>query len=212
MRNPKYALAAGGAFLALTAVLTTGSPRTATGQNGKGGPDVRVINTPQEPLPVALQGSAKLDTTNPIPVSVQGPVQVGAQNPLPVRDVDNPGLNPFHGAVTVEVHDGEDSGFAVIATSPAGKRLVIDHVSALADLGAGQAPIVSMLIEQTGIEPSHYIAFAQHIEATGQFIASQPIDFAVGPGQQAHVVFVRRGGVSGGASCSVLVTGHLVSL
>ncbi len=53
-------------------------------------------------------------------------------SPVPVRDVDNPARQPFQAQAVGGFADGASStGDITIATVPAGKRLVIEHVSAL---------------------------------------------------------------------------------
>src|SRR5438094_7734660 len=53
-------------------------------------------------------------------------------SPVQVRDVDNPAKQPFQAEVVGGFADGASStGDITIATVPAGKRLVIEHVSAL---------------------------------------------------------------------------------
>jgi hypothetical protein len=69
------------------------------------GPDVRVVNKPNEPVRVSLQGSAQIDTSSPIPV----------------RDVDRLAREPVQFALFVP---GPNS-----FTVPNGKRLVIEFVS-----------------------------------------------------------------------------------
>ena len=52
-------------------------------------------------------------------------------SPVPMRDVDNPARQPFQAQVRGGFADGASStGDITIATVPAGKRLVIEHVSA----------------------------------------------------------------------------------
>jgi hypothetical protein len=73
--------------------------------------NVKVVNTESEPVPV----------TGTVSVSNLG------GTPLPVRDVDNPARQPFQASI-IEPPLGTPN--PVFFTVPAGKRLVIEYVSA----------------------------------------------------------------------------------
>src|SRR5207244_995932 len=56
-------------------------------------------------------------------------------SPVPIRDVDNPARQPFHAEAVGEFADGASiTGGILIPTVPAGKRLVIEHLSAFAHM------------------------------------------------------------------------------
>ena len=143
MRNPKYPLIALGAYLALigTFALTTSAPGYT---QGNGGPDVRVVNTPEQPVPVKLQTSA------PIPVSIQGTAQIDTSSPLPVRDVDNLRQQP------VQRHLDTQSLFYTV---PAGKRLVIEHVSGSAFADESDRLFVHIRTFAGGSDVRHHLPF-----------------------------------------------------
>jgi hypothetical protein len=69
---------------------------------------------------------------NPAP-SIAGPptqnVQVVNTAPVPTRDADNPARQPFHATRFFSMTTGEPDQTATIPV-PAGKRLIIEHVSA----------------------------------------------------------------------------------
>jgi hypothetical protein len=120
MRHPKYPLLALGAYLALIGVFAISTAIPGQTQGGKpNGPDVRVVNTGAEAVPISIQGTAQIDTSSPIPV----------------HDVDNVAQEPFHAAFTD----------AVPLTVPSGKRLVIEHVSGFA--GVFEAVTLAVSIE-----------------------------------------------------------------
>lgn len=60
MRNPKKLFAGTAAYLALVATLTLTTPSTGHAQSARQtGPDVRVVNTPDQPIPVVLPNVTK---------------------------------------------------------------------------------------------------------------------------------------------------------
>src|SRR5262245_32645813 len=107
-RNYLTAAATGAAIMAASALA---GPAQAQKDNPPGH-DVRVINKPSEPVPVTQQGAIKIDTSTP----------------LPVRDVDRSAQEPVH--ILLQIEPNKASEYAV----PAGKRLVIEHVSGLAQV------------------------------------------------------------------------------
>src|SRR5437762_3252684 len=116
MRHPKYPLFAIVAYLALTGVLAISTARPGHTQAGHPpGPDVRVVNTTTEPVPVTLQ------SPNPVPVRLQGSATIDTTNPIPVRDVDRHPQEPVQFSLFMPGPGGS-------YTVPAGKRLVIEYV------------------------------------------------------------------------------------
>lgn len=86
------------------------------------GPDVKVINTRTNPVPVSVINFPT--GTNTVIVSSS------TNAPLLVRDVDNPAQQPVvRLADDVNVLVGETQAFTQMYTVPAGKRLVIEFVS-----------------------------------------------------------------------------------
>ena len=91
-------------------------------QTSPSGPDVRVVNTQTNPVPVSvINFPAGTNTVN---------VSSSTNAPLLVRDVDNPARQPVvRLADAVNVIVGETQAFKQMYTVPAGKRLVIEFVS-----------------------------------------------------------------------------------
>jgi hypothetical protein len=91
-------------------------------QTSPPGPDVTVINTQTNPVPVSVINFPT--GTNTVNVSSS------TNAPLLVRDVDNPARQPVvRLADDVNVLVGETQAFKQMYTVPAGKRLVIEFVS-----------------------------------------------------------------------------------
>jgi hypothetical protein len=101
----KYLGKTGGVIVAASVLLGAAWSGQSENADARRGPDVRVVNTQSEPLPVAIQGTAQIDTSTPIPV----------------KDVDH---QPRQVAQFTLFVPGPDT-----YTVPAGKQLVIEFVS-----------------------------------------------------------------------------------
>jgi hypothetical protein len=105
MTRWKYVAMTSGLLLAASVLLGSAGAGQGGSASPKGGPDVRVVNTQSEPVPVTLQGTTQIDTSTPIPV----------------KDVDRQVRQPVQFSLYIP---GNDS-----YTVPAGKQLVIEFVS-----------------------------------------------------------------------------------
>src|SRR5437870_13576858 len=79
----------------------------------------------------------------PIAQAAPSPTNVNVVNttasPVPVRDVDNPARQPFQAQAVGGFADGASTtGDITIGPVPAGKRLVIEHVSVFGAMLSGQ--------------------------------------------------------------------------
>jgi hypothetical protein len=80
----------------------------------------------------------------------------------PVRDVDNPTQQPFMSALNVLISPGVSGTFVKIPfgdTVPAGKRLVIEHASALIGVVAGQKVGGALGVTTNGQQVFHSFPF-----------------------------------------------------
>lgn len=136
-------------------------------------------------------------------------------SPVPVRDVDNPARSPFEASLAFDMRDGVDNNQASFAV-PAGKRLVIEFVTAIVRVPQGQSVIVLFFAQ---IAPSGPPGIGHVIVVTPQgvfnednnFMASQQMRVYADPWTQ--VIFeVSRNASAGLASGNVSVTGYLVSV
>lgn len=132
MKTLKQSIAIFAGQITLLGAAALFTPYTAQGQKAEAQPspipapiNVKVINTESEPVPVS--GTINVGNLGSSPLPVTGTVNVGnlGDSPLPVRDVDNPAWQPVR--------------FSSSFTVPAGKRLVIEYVSAAysTELGCG---------------------------------------------------------------------------
>ena len=141
-----YAIAEAG-FVILASALVLMDPRVAYAAQTPSAQDVRVVNTSTLPVPVTapqplqtfVQNPVQVIASQPLQTVVQNPVEVTASQPLatavlgpfplPVRELDNPGRQAFQVQVSANIPAGDFGGVGSF-TVPAGKRLVIEHVSA----------------------------------------------------------------------------------
>lgn len=91
--------------------------------------EVKVINTPAEPVPVT--GTVNVGNLGSSPLPVTGTVNIGnlGNSPLPVRDVDRAVRIPVQYTIPLSMSNGQ-FGRAETVTIPAGKMLVVEYVSA----------------------------------------------------------------------------------
>ena len=143
-------------LLTLVAIVTVAVPHIGRGASGTGSnaptsqtQNVNVVNTPSVNAQqsgtwnVGINGTpvVGLDAGNNTVKfdAVNNTVKVDPTNPLSIRDVDNPARQPFRKSVFVSFPDG--ATFAAInpgINPPAGKRLVIEAVSASGNIPSGQ--------------------------------------------------------------------------
>jgi hypothetical protein len=109
------------------------SSSTALAAGPPSGLNVNVVNPPSSPIPVTIQGTG----------TVSGTVNVGnpAAHPALTSSVDNPGRIPYQAQHSMDPSldcnlPASECTFAPPAV-PAGKRLVVQHVSALAFVSSG---------------------------------------------------------------------------
>lgn len=116
-----------GASVALAGCVALAAPWSALAQQGQpAGPDVRVINTPAQPVPVAVGGAVEIVTGSALPVALNGPVTIDTTTPLPVSLVGTQVPQPIQITLFQPSQTFPDvNRFRV----PAGKRLVIEDVS-----------------------------------------------------------------------------------
>ena len=126
MGRPMFEVVTGRAGLGLVAALVFAVPLCVHAQGRPPGPDVRVVNLPSEPVPVALGAPVEVVTSAPLPVVIDGAVTIDTASPLPVTVVPTGGPQPFQVTLfqATQAFPGVDR-FRV----PSGKRLVIEDVS-----------------------------------------------------------------------------------
>ena len=82
---------------------------------------------PNQPPGNPVPGSAPVNIVSPLPLPVTGSIEVTTIDPLPTRDADVAAREPVQFRTSTTLFTGQ--GKVVLVTVPAGKRLVIEHVS-----------------------------------------------------------------------------------
>lgn len=147
--------------------------------------------------------------------SMFSPHVLAQAKPALVRDIDEPGRNPYQKSIVL--NQGAAAGCTTIAcffvfdTVPAGKRLVITYVSAgwaLASGGAGASAI--MYLDGTNSGPTPYLV-APVNTGFNYYVSAGPVTFYAEPGYTPTVVV---GGqfLATGITAVVHLTGYFVSL
>ena len=193
--------------------------------------DVKVINTPAEAVPVAVQGTttvagsvnvANTPTVNAkqsgawnVGITGTPTVEVGndAGNPVLMRDVDRPTAQPFQYEAVVTIEDGLQGGNASIPI-PSGKLLVIENVSAFGTASASQR--IQTFSINTHVAPDntlrpHYLQFTPRDTGFSSYeytVSQQVRVYADTPGAAAYVF---RATSSGTATFRFVVSGYFVN-
>ena len=200
------------AIMAITLAL----PRAHAAPASPPGPSVTVANTTTDPVPVVQQGTTTVSGS----VSITGTPTVNVANfpagsgtvnvsstpnaPLFVRDVDN-GRQPFQQSITGRsTGDGVQATFDVV---PAGKRLVIEFVSALMSLPTGQ----KIAFAAVSGNNAHYLTFSPLSTLNGEdrFVISQPMRLYLNAGENP-VVFFTRAAITGDVKIDASISGYLI--
>jgi hypothetical protein len=227
MRNLKNYAIATLCFVMFTSVFVFSLPQVGQSALTPPDKDVRVVNTTNEPVPVAVQGNPNVNVVNSPTVKAQqnGAWNVGITgtptvslddsptNPISVRDVDRPTAQPFQYETEVTLEEGEGGQNAAIPV-PQGKLLVIEYVSVF-----GTAP-ASQRIQQFGllthVAPDnvmrpHYLQFTKQDTGFGSFeytAAQQVRVYADTPGAAARVT---RTPATGTVTFRFIVSGYFVN-
>ncbi|SRR6266496_3376713 len=186
--------------------------------------DVTINNTPAQPVPVREQD---LDTSGNIRVHEQGTAQVAgtvginpgangvvvdnaASKPVPVT-VHEPPLEPVQERVTVGLGAGESDEQVPVYTVPAGKRLIVEFVSANGALD-GDALVLAEVKVGSGLFVPRVTLPLTRTRDFGPFAAAEQVTLYAEPGQTVFARFVHNPGGTENVSfvAHFTVVGHLV--
>jgi hypothetical protein len=173
--------------------------------------DVRVVNTPAESVPVAVQGTASVAGT--VEVTNVPTVRFDTNQVVPVRLLETAPSETFF----VEAGLGA-AGSRRLLTVPEGRIAVIEHVSARVSSPVGTVPevqITTLVADSAGSVSYPGIHFLQlHYGGTQNYfsseawvyLASHPMKLSVPPGGSIYAVYL--GAQAPQAAAHVRVTGH----
>jgi len=221
MNRIKNSLIACGGLSLLIATIALVTPHPTQGQGGNTKPpsDVNVVNTPS--VNVANAPTVNLAAGASVGISpAANTVRLAntTASPLPVVDA-NDARQPFQ-ASTSSIQDGTNVSTVTVATVPAGKRLVIEFVSATGQVPAGQhvaAMQITTIAPPTGGHTHELLVNGQppFVNGDALFRASQQVRLYADPGStggadvRAHFI---RSGIEGQGQFSVTISGYLVNV
>jgi len=133
-----------------------------------------------------------------------------AQKAANIKDVSNPDKQVIYSKVIpIFFNSGDTLQNTTASPVPAGKRLIVEHVSLIGSLPTGQ--IATAYIYEAGLNGVVYLIAVPQGTANGydNFSVSQPARFRLEPGQILGF-HVDRSGSSGSASFNFSVLGYLI--
>ena len=158
----------------------------------------------------------------PRPSPTPGTQDVNVVNTPSVSDADNPARQPFQAVVTGVLSASGDTGNVPITTVPAGKRLIIEHVSVFCFAQTGQriflASIgVALQNAYNGANLNHYLTLSP--QGSNGFdldfyTASEQVRLYADPGTQVFVDAAGNPPSASGlpSSAHFAISGYLVDV
>ena len=187
---------------------------------------VLVTNTTGQPVPTVAQGTTEVSGSVGISgtptVNLASGSQVAITNtltsPVLTRDVDGPATEPFNYFGNMgQFSSGyafANAGAPAAFTVPSGKRLVIEFVSAFAQIPGGQK-IVFGRIDTTGqsiyLTMTHTGSYLQAGQTVEGFVSTQRIFAVLEPGTQVFPTAFRDSGTGDGIF-QIQIAGHYVNV
>jgi hypothetical protein len=172
-------------------------------QAAPAGRNVKVINTPAEAVPVAIQGTPSVTVGNTL------------ADPVPTRQADDPARQAVQRTGLVIISAGDQIEEQTLYTVPAGKRLVIEEASVRAQLFAGVSQAMVFLRTHGGRLGAHYVPLKSIGVLNGfgtVLVGTELLRGYADPGTAVDVnITINTVGGDGGRF-EVTFTGHLVEL
>jgi hypothetical protein len=132
--------------------------------------------------------------------------------PLPVREVVNPANEPFQAEISFSIPDGSSSETFTLAVVPAGKRLVVEYATILAEVPSGKMG-ARITTTAAGQYAAHHLVLTEQgpVYGTPTFVASQTMRVYADPGTGVTGIVVRSdtAGTFGGL---MTISGYFVDV
>lgn len=201
-------------FLVYAAVIL--SPTRAPAPQSPPSAPVTVVNTTANPVPVIQQGPVTLNGTPNVNIANTPNVNVAntAASPVLVRSVDSGSAEPVEASVAFPSGRGTSVIAGSLYTVPAGKRLVVEHVSAVCSVRTGtrlEYASIGTLPAGNGGPALYLIPVLTGPSSLGgdSFVISQAVKFYVSAGEQLYVAAYETTVTDGVGTFSF--TGYLVN-
>jgi hypothetical protein len=159
--------------------------------------DVKVINTPSEPVPTVIQGTASVAVVNE------------PSEPVPVRVMNESTFIPWRASFDLELAEGEQSRMVAFPEIPAGKRLVIELATAQLLVRTEQVPYIQLYVGGVG----YYLALSNiGSYAPAQYVWMATHSLRLYADEGGYVRCLRAGGTASPFFASLSLSGYLVDL
>ena len=159
--------------------------------------DVKVINNPANPVPV--NGT----------VTISGTPSVAINGTVAVRNIDGP-LEPFRALYRAKFLLEPGSAYDLLYTVPAGKRLVIEHISFLSEgWSSGELEYVSLVTEREGVTEGEFYCDIHPPYAGFNQTGSQSVKVYVEAGED---IYLRVHATTADRNFRVTIYGYLITL
>jgi hypothetical protein len=134
--------------------------------------------------------------------------------PLPVREVFNPASQPFQASAGDLFGATETSKTFVLATVPAGKRLVIEYATASGFFAAGNKMGALITTTVGGITVQHQLVMIEQgaIADPVDFAAAQPMRLYADPGTNVLGIVFRTDPPSGSGGAGMTISGYYIDI
>ncbi len=211
MRLSRYCLAAAAVGLISLSVILTDVPRAVAQTKTV---FVEVVNPSSRPVPTVAQGTTQV--AGSVSAQQTGSWTVGISNtvgnPVIVREMEFAAREPFQHSIQGNLSEFEE-GVVRELVVPAGKRLVIEHVSCSAAVPPGQKAICHIVTTAGGQEGFHFLTMSEqgNFVSNDQFRATQTMRVYADPDTLIKAVGRRNAG-TGSAIFDFTVSGYLVDV
>jgi hypothetical protein len=169
-------------------------------------------------LPLAFigAGQAVAAPATPNVNVVNTPTVLVGNTPLPVFDVDNPASQPFQASAQFTM-SGIGPVFSVtsdITVVPAGKMLVIEHVTFIGATGSPGKIGASISNSIAGPGRTHWLVLTEQgaLFGTPAFMANQPMRLYAGPGTTVRGHAFRSIDSIDASAGAFSISGHFVDI
>jgi len=125
----------------------------------------------------------------------------------------NDGAGAMQAVANVQMFDGDLAKSATLFTVPAGKRLVIEFVTAQGTVPSGEFPEFKLVATVGGISAEHSLLTSPMSQSGSlvRFEASEVVRIYADPGTTVTFLVRRPNGAAGAANLGMTISGHLVS-
>jgi hypothetical protein len=161
--------------------------------------EVKVINSSAQPVPTVLTNTPTMK------------VKSDTNNPVFIQDVDNPARQPFQQKLNFNIADGFSEVCMPIATVPAGKRLIIEYVSARVTIPGGhKLRALNVFTHLNGDFAYHHLV-PTPTNVFNEYVVGQTVRLYADPNTQVNICAARDNG-DGIAPVLATISGYLVDL